>query len=361
MKYVWLLVFSTIVPFEWRATDAARILAIFPTPLKSHQIVFRAFVEELLRNGHQLTVMTPNPIETCNPNITQIDWSIAYKVIEQDSDVARATQEQWSSLRVAEQVLFVVQLFTETQLSHPAVQALIENRQSNHFDAVIVEYFQMTPFYAFAELFNAPLIGITSIDTVAMAHAAVGNVANVVAHPEVHLKFSVARNFYHRLVAFLNMLFVDFYLIPREFEKYDQLIEYHFGSNMTKSKQLMNRVDFLMVNTEPALGFIRPIVPQSIQLGCLHIKPPQPLGGELQQYLDNSRHGVIYFSLGSFIRTASLTKKNTELFVSVFKSLKYNVLWKCDSEIDLDGAPNVRLMSWLPQQDVLGKFYFCYN
>ncbi|XP_053692268.1 UDP-glucosyltransferase 2-like [Sabethes cyaneus] len=337
--------------------EAARILAVFPSPAKSHQIVFRALVEGLLANGLQLTVMGPDPIQTDNPNITQIDWSFAYKIIEQESDVARATQERWSPLRVAEQVLLVAKLFMKAELSHPEVKALIKNRRNNCFDVVIVEYFQMTPYHAFAELFNAPLIGITSIDTISMVHSSVGNVANVVAHPELHLKFTTNLSFLQRLQAFVDRLFVNFYLMPREFAQYDEIIEHHFGSNMTKSKQLMNRVDFLMVNTEPALGFIRPLVPQSIQLGFLHIKPPQPLDGELQRYLDSSHHGVIYFSLGTLIRTSSLNQHNIRLFIDVFKSLKYNVLWKCDSEINLEGARNVRLMSWVPQQDVLGRYY----
>ncbi|XP_058449326.1 UDP-glucosyltransferase 2-like [Malaya genurostris] len=332
---------------------AARILAIFPVPAKSHQIVFGALIEGLLERGHHLTVMSPDPFKTNNPNITQIDWNYAYKVIESASDVAKTTQERWSSLKVVEQMLLVTKLFTEAELNHPTVKAMIQNR-SEQFDAVIVECFQITPFHAFAELYNVPLIGITSIDAIAIAHGTVGNVANAIANPEANNKFGTDMTFWQRIETFIGMLVLNFYLFPREFAKYDKIIEQYFGSNMTKSEQLMSRIDFLMVNAEPALGFVRPIAPASVQLGFLHVKPPKALPSEFQQYLDRSSRGVIYFSLGTLIRTTTLNQRNVQLFLDVFRSLPYEVLWKCDGQIDLNGVRNVRLVSWLPQQDVLG-------
>ncbi|XP_058826486.1 UDP-glucosyltransferase 2-like isoform X2 [Topomyia yanbarensis] len=351
MKYIGISIVLSIIVLS-KPTDSAKILAIFPTPAKSHQIVFGALTEALLARGHQLTVMSPEPLKTDNPNLTQIDWSYAYKVIETQTDVAKATQEKWSPLKVVEQLLMVTKLFIDAELSHPAVKSMIQN-PNEQFDAVIVEYFQMTPFFAFAELYNAPMIGITSIDSIAMCHGIVGNAANAVANPELHHKFSKDLNFLQRMEAFITMLIMNYYLFPREFAKYDEIIEHNFGSNMTKSEQLMHRIDFLMTNVEPALGFIRPTIPGAIQLGFLHVKPPKALPTELQQYLDNARHGVIYFSLGTLIRTTALNERNVQLFLDVFRSLKYDVLWKCDSQIDLNGAENVRLMTWLPQQDVL--------
>uniref|UniRef100_A0A1Q3FQR5 UDP-glucuronosyltransferase n=2 Tax=Culex tarsalis TaxID=7177 RepID=A0A1Q3FQR5_CULTA len=333
--------------------ESARILAIFPSPAKSHQIVFRALVEGLLDRGHQLTVMSPDPIETNNPNLTQIDWSYAYKLVDENGDVAVATQEKWSSLKVTQKLLAVTEMFLTAELNHPEVQDMIRNPVEN-FDVVIVEYFQMTPFFAFAELYNAPMIGITSIDSIALAHSIIGNVANAVAHPEMVHKVSRVLSFSKRLDYFITMLFTEYVLFPGEFEKYDRMIEQHFGPNMTKSVQLMNRLDFLMTNVEPALGFVRPTVPRAIQLGFLHVKPPKPLPEDLQQYLDSSKHGVIYFSLGTLIRTKSLNAKNIGIFIDTFRSLKYDVLWKCDGQIDrIEKPSNVRLMRWLPQQDVL--------
>ncbi|XP_055547923.1 UDP-glucosyltransferase 2-like [Wyeomyia smithii] len=333
--------------------ESARILAIFPAPAKSHQIVFRAFMKGLLERGHHITMMTTDPFETSNPNITQINWNYTHKIVEENFDVAGMRQQGCTSLDIATQLLVVTKKFIEAELAHPEVQQLIENASEEHFDVLIMEYFQMTPFHAFADLFNVPMIGITSIDSISMVHQVLGNVMNVVAHPEMNHKFSSEPNFLQRLVAVVTKVFIDNYLIPREFAKYDKVIERNFGSNMTKSRELMHRIDFLMTNVEPALGYVRPSVPQTIQLGFLHIEEPKPLPKDLKRYFDHSQHGVIYFSLGTLIRSNSINARNLKVFVDTFKSLKYDVLWKCDSEVDLNGTSNIRIARWLPQQDLL--------
>ncbi|XP_058826485.1 UDP-glucosyltransferase 2-like isoform X1 [Topomyia yanbarensis] len=333
--------------------DGSRILAIFPSPAKSHQIVFRSLIKGLLERGHHITMMTTEPFETNNPNITQINWSYAHKIVEENFDVAQMRQQDCTSMDIALQLLVVTRKFIEAELAHPDVQELIKNVGEEHFDVLIVEYFQMTPFHAFADLFNVPMIGITSIDSISMAHQILGNVMNVVAHPEMNHKFSSNPNFLQRLEAVVTKIFIDNFLIPREFVKYDKIIEQNFGSNMTKSKELMHRIDFLMTNVEPAMGFVRPNVPQAIQLGFLHIEPPKPLPVDLQRFMDRSQHGVIYFSLGTLIRSNSINARNLKIFVDTFKSLKYDVLWKCDSEVDLNGTSNIRVAQWLPQQDLL--------
>ena len=51
---------------------SAKILAFLPVPAKSHHIVFRPLLEELAHRGHQLTVVSPFPVEKPVSNITDI-------------------------------------------------------------------------------------------------------------------------------------------------------------------------------------------------------------------------------------------------------------------------------------------------
>ncbi|XP_039442022.1 UDP-glucosyltransferase 2-like [Culex pipiens pallens] len=184
--------------------SGSRILAIFPSPAKSHQIVFRAIVKGLLERGHHVTMMSTDPIETDNPNITQIDWSFAHKIIVENIDVAKLRQENCKTLTISKQLLHVTEMFVRAEMNHPDVQQLIRNAGDEQFDVLIVEYFQMTPFFAFAELFNVPMIGVTSIDSISQAHEVVGNVVNPVIHPEISHKFSVNLNFFQRIDALLT-------------------------------------------------------------------------------------------------------------------------------------------------------------
>lgn len=65
-------------------------------------------------------------------------------------------------------------------------------------------------------------------------------------------------------------------------------------------------------------------------------------------------HGVIYFSLGSILRSANMPSELQETFLNVFAKLKQKILWKWESDT-MEGKPdNVKLVKWLPQQDILG-------
>jgi glucuronosyltransferase len=44
-------------------TKGARILGIFPTPSISHQLPFQAIMKALAARGHNVTVISPDPLK----------------------------------------------------------------------------------------------------------------------------------------------------------------------------------------------------------------------------------------------------------------------------------------------------------
>jgi glucuronosyltransferase len=64
-------------------------------------------------------------------------------------------------------------------------------------------------------------------------------------------------------------------------------------------------------------------------------------------------------SFGSILRGANMSPKTRRTFISTFSRLKQRVVWKWEDETkmspDADLLPvNVKLVPWLPQQDLLG-------
>jgi glucuronosyltransferase len=77
---------------------------------------------------------------------------------------------------------------------------------------------------------------------------------------------------------------------------------------------------------------------------------------DLQNFLDEAKYGVIYFSLGSTARSDHLPEEKRRAFLQAFSELPQKILWKWESD-SLPGQPaNVKAAKWLPQQDVLGNF-----
>jgi glucuronosyltransferase len=91
-----------------------------------------------------------------------------------------------------------------------------------------------------------------------------------------------------------------------------------------------------------------------VDVAGLQIKPqPDPLPSDIQAWLDGADHGVILFSLGSNVKSTSMSKKQLAAILNVFSTLKQRVLLKWETD-DLPNRPaNVKIFKWMPQDDVL--------
>ncbi|KAJ8930793.1 hypothetical protein NQ314_016370, partial [Rhamnusium bicolor] len=74
---------------------------------------------------------------------------------------------------------------------------------------------------------------------------------------------------------------------------------------------------------------------------------------DLQEYLDSAANGVIYFSLGTNVNSGMVPPDMRKVMIDTFKELPYKVLWKFDITIISDLPENVKIVEWLPQQDIL--------
>lgn len=331
--------------------SSARILAVFPTPSYSHQIVYQSLVQALAAEGHQLVVLTPDPLQHPIENVTEISLRYLY--------------HEWRQINFADinnvHLLIKITQFNlnamHSLLSMSAVRQLLNDddgkrNQSTSFDAVIVEYIGHKPIYAFASYFNAPLIGISSFDLGASEHAAVGNVHHPVIHPLNFLPYYGDLDIIERIGCVVMYVFHRFIYEPLLHLKYDTIIRHAFGSRVAR---LPLAPDLVLVNAHPALGYVRPMVPTAVPIGFMHIKPPQPLKCQLKRLLDHSNHGVIYFSLGTNVNSARIRGDYMELIVQAFGTLPYDVIMRWDSDRKLKTPHNVHLFRWIPQQNLLGE------
>ncbi|XP_017774667.1 PREDICTED: UDP-glucuronosyltransferase 2B16-like isoform X2 [Nicrophorus vespilloides] len=116
----------------------------------------------------------------------------------------------------------------------------------------------------------------------------------------------------------------------------------------------MSSIDMLFINTNQIFHTIRPLTPATVTIGpFIHIKPPVNLPEELKLFLDEAKEGVIYISLGSNMKSKDIPEKTRDIILETFSKLPYKILWKFEAET-LPGKPdNVKIVKWLPQQDVL--------
>lgn len=331
----------------------AEILAIFPIPSISHQIVYHSLVKDLAARGHRLTVLTTDEIKTDNINVTQIVCPEAYDIFNEFS-YTKFKEDKRSGAELPNAILQTFDKIMDQQLRRPEVKRLIQNKDDRNFDILIVEMVSFSPMPLFAEIYDCPLIGITSFDASSAIYAMYGNDANPAIHPHYVLPYT------HSQLTFTERwnslkFHLNFCTIYGHTHRTRNLILQHFPINeFDLDEFIAKRLHLLFLNTNPFLDGLRPILPNTIQLGFMHIEPPKPLpNGSLKSFMDDSEYGVIYMSLGSNVKCSELNPDILTIFLNVFRKLHYNIVWKYELEHLPHKPNNVMLSKWLPQSDIL--------
>ena len=324
---------------------------VFPAPSYSHTIAARVLANNLVERGHSVTLLTTDARPMSHPNITQVDLSFSYQLWNDGFDFVAYKE---NGIGIENMILSFAHTIYEVlvmQLSSPEVQSLIKERNRTKFDLVIVESMGFLPYHALAELYDAPLMGFNSFDAPMDFHISQGNYVNPFVVNEAALfPYTEELTFWERwdVIKIMTKLAYTIVIKPDILNRYNHLIKTYFPMINSTPQKLLDKVEFLMINTHPALGFIRPLVPTTVQLGFIHIEKAKPLPNDLQKYLDGSKSGVIYLSLGSNVKASKLNPKYIKTFLRVFESLDFDVIWKWETN-EMENKPeNVMLSKWLP-------------
>ncbi|KAK5639954.1 hypothetical protein RI129_010765 [Pyrocoelia pectoralis] len=241
--------------------QGARILGVIPTPSYSHQVVFQPLWKELSLRGHQVTVLTTNPIKDSSlTNLTEIDLSFSYKFLEDNlAEIINSSQNvlKWKTL-----TMLSLNNVVDAQLQHPEVHKLIRD-PNEHFDLLIVEYIMVPPIY-FSKRFNCPYIGVLSMAGYSTAHTLLGNFDHPIVYPrhilQVHGKPNLIQRIYLAAMEFILDYVMDINEIPQ------QIVKKRFDDE-TPMKEVLQNASLLFVNSDPIFHHQRPLLPSIIPIG----------------------------------------------------------------------------------------------
>lgn len=73
--------------------------------------------------------------------------------------------------------------------------------------------------------------------------------------------------------------------------------------------------------------------------------------------MDESKYGVIYFSLGTMLRSSALPEGKIKELLDAFGTLKQTVIWKYENPLT-DVPKNLHVVQWAPQPSILGEDYY---
>ncbi|KAI1889518.1 hypothetical protein AGOR_G00163700 [Albula goreensis] len=151
------------------------------------------------------------------------------------------------------------------------------------------------------------------------------------------------------MLFYILALYIDRFVIKPNYQAFcDQFFnpKVDFNDLVQTADLWLNRVDFVF-------EFPRPTMPNIIYMGGFQCKPAENLPEDLEEFVQSSgEHGVILMSLGSFV--SELTNDLADEIAAAFAQLPQKVIWRYTGDRPTTLGNNTRLVSWMPQNDLLG-------
>ncbi|KAF2367395.1 UDP-glucuronosyl/UDP-glucosyltransferase [Trinorchestia longiramus] len=324
------------------------MLLIAPLCTKSHWQFFGEIAKILANRGHQVTTITPMSVIK-HENVTEINVNFDLE------EVVPNTFENglWKTGLI---------MFQRSPKNCAEVMGRNEVRDLNfeEYDLILISVFLSDCFFSRLENITVPVVLLCPNTIFTYLHEVMGNVDFLSFSPLMGLPMTHPLSFFERLVNVLvaqfNWVLVHYRYLPKmETECQEAGL---CRPDMTHIADITFRSSLTILNNIQSLEFpVRPYVPTVIHAGGLNCRPAQPLPKYLADWIEGSGDaGTIYFSLGSAVKPKDMPDNFRQMFVKAFARLPQRVVWKWHEDNMEDLPPNVKLGSWLPQQDILGEF-----
>lgn len=335
-------------------------------PSKSHFFLIFRLAKEFADKGHEVTVISPFPQKTPIKNYRDVPVTEVIELFAGKSNLKKI--KKLKLLAEIQKILFHMEQkgpfenlnliysaglrVSEQVLKNKNVQKLLNSNET--FDAYIIEQFTSEALLGIGHRFGAPIILMSGFGTTSLMNYFLANPApssyvwNVVMKPSTTYK-----NFWDRLHNFLLNNYIDFFREYYFMPEHRKLFKKYIKSEIELDDVVYN-VSLILGNSHVSLYNAVPQVPGIINIGGFHVGPLKPLPDDLQKFLDESKDGVVLFTLGTNLKSSDLKPEVRDAFLNAFSKIKQNVLWKFETQ--LNNIPkNVKILEWLPQQEVLGN------
>ncbi|NXT66520.1 UD11 glucuronosyltransferase, partial [Chaetops frenatus] len=117
-------------------------------------------------------------------------------------------------------------------------------------------------------------------------------------------------------------------------------------------QELFSRASVWLMRYDFVFEYPRPIMPNMVYVGGINCQQKKPLSKEFEAMVNASgEHGIVVFSLGSMVSEIPM-KKAMEI-AEALGTVPQTVLWRYTGKAPPNLPKNVKLVKWLPQNDLL--------
>ncbi|CAH1737610.1 unnamed protein product [Aphis gossypii] len=340
MKLLVYYILTVLIKY-YAPVDALQILAIQNIAAKSHWNFMSAVLQSLSDNGHNVTVYTPF-LAGNRANYTEVYLELPSRVgleaLESINSLGKATVIVPLGMNMTRYYCNIIHEQTE-------LREILRSGKSN-YDIIITELLSSECSSYVAFKLNLPLIYVIPSSMITyMEHAVLGDVSNPATVSHLLAHHAVPRTFVQR---FTNVILLGFSLIALLYKEME--LKKIDGQPYDLVKPI--KPSLIYMNSDFITEGPRPMLPNVIQIGGIHLKTPSNIPNDILEFIENSPHGVIYFTFGSVISMSTLPNHIQNAFKETFAQISQRILWKYEGEMK-DKPINVMTSNWFPQRDIL--------
>ncbi|XP_058790423.1 uncharacterized protein LOC131663803 [Phymastichus coffea] len=338
-----------------QTSHGLRVLGIHAFQMRSHHVMCEELFRGLAAKGHQVDVYGHYPLKKPEPNLTDFSLKGLIRTVSNNvsfEEASKADGVDTMRFWIGSTQHDICQL-----LGHPIFQKLIHNPPKDPpYDVIITELSIVHCYNAFGRHLNIPIVGVVTLSMLDWQYEPFGTPINLAMEPTTMSFYHPPMTFWQRLDNFIGhyRMIHMFYQVATVQDKY---VEKYFGPGYGDAYEAHKDVSLVLVNHDVALAGTRAFAPKVIPVGGLHVVDRnEPLNEVVQKWLDESTHGCVYFSFGSFTRIETFPKHILNAFYKSFENIKpVRVLLKIAHPEELPpGLPsNVLTQTWFQQVPVL--------
>lgn len=299
--------------------------------------------------------MSPFPTDGSSENYTTIDISEIKQQFQGRVNALFTKENMQMNLFSKFKFLYHNTLImTNITLQHPELKKLMESGET--YDLIILDMFLTDALLGLSTVFDCPIVVLSANGPHEWVNELWGPPRPIYNVPHMYTDFTERMNLGRRLenaiFYFLEKVLLQIYHLPQQEQLYNQVFS---GAGKTFNEVRKSSIVIALVNSRFSISFPKPFLPNTIEVDGMQINEDilRPLPEDVKQFIENSEHGVIYFSLGRSIKPSMFTREKKQDLVKALSSLKFNTIWQLDDDSLNVDPMKIMVREWLPQYEIL--------
>lgn len=254
------------------SVNGLNILIVVGWFANSHFLAFARLFRHLAEKDHNVTVLSYYPDKKPVANYRNVEVENLDTMIQKMkilTHIGNVKTDKLTMYQCPHLIAVGAQLNCETVLQSKNVQEFI--RERNDFDLILLEDFFSDCFWPLVQMYNCPVIRLISHILTPWHAKHTGNPLSSAFVANIHLKLNVEMSFFERMENFLMNSFDNFYYDNHIESAQKELARKYLPVNDETYDSSVFNVSLVLLNTHYTLNIPRPLVPNIIEVGGIHI------------------------------------------------------------------------------------------